>query len=232
MLLNVKPSNLEIKELYTNHGSFHKGDSGLDLYIPEDIIIKKNSLGSTINMKVSCEANKTNIGEYITDMSNILNSDTLDDSRELVELIFKKTIQSHIISSKSNNRELSQGEDNGINVTNLSYDYSSLNPREKKLYESLANLNIKTTDCSYYLYPRSSISKTPLRMSNSVGIIDAGYRGEIIAKVDNLSNDDYKIEKGTRLFQICDASLEPIELRIVDKLSETTRGVGGFGSTG
>ena len=38
--------------------------------------------------------------------------------------------------------------------------------------------------------PRSSISKTPLRMSNSVGLIDGGYRGEIMASVDNISDDD------------------------------------------
>ena len=41
---------------------------------------------------------------------------------------------------------------------------------------------------SYYLYPRSSIGKTPLRMSNSVGIMDAGYRGTVIGQVDNLSD--------------------------------------------
>ena len=40
---------------------------------------------------------------------------------------------------------------------------------------------------SYMLVPRSSISKTPLRMANSIGIIDAGYRGEIMAAVDNIS---------------------------------------------
>ena len=68
-------------------------------------------------------------------------------------------------------------------------------------------------------------------MSNSTGIIDAGYRGNIIAKVDNISNEEYKIEKGTRLFQICAPSLEEIVLEVVDELSDTTRGSGGFGST-
>ena len=59
----------------------------------------------------------------------------------------------------------------------------------------------------YYLYPRSSIYKTPLRLSNSVGIIDAGYRGNIKVCVDNISNEDYIIKKGTRLFQICSGDL-------------------------
>ena len=85
---------------------------------------------------------------------------------------------------------------------------------------------------SYYLYPRSSIIKTPLRMANSVGIIDAGYRGNIIACVDNIKDIVYIVEKGTRLFQICGPTLEPLEFRLVNELSETQRGSGGFGSTG
>ena len=85
---------------------------------------------------------------------------------------------------------------------------------------------------SYYLYPRSSISKTPLMMANSVGIIDAGYRGNIMAKVRNMSNIDTLVTEGEKLFQICSPTLEPIKIQIVDKLSDSSRGEGGFGSTG
>ena len=85
---------------------------------------------------------------------------------------------------------------------------------------------------SYYLYPRSSLAKTPLRLANSVGIIDAGYRGNICAFVDNIKNEPYRIDQGTRLFQICSPTLEPIEYTSVNSLSETSRGTGGFGSTG
>ena len=85
---------------------------------------------------------------------------------------------------------------------------------------------------SYYLYPRSSIIKTPLRLSNSVGIIDAGYRGDIIACVDNIKSESYTINKGDRLFQICSGNLEPIQFQLVNELSNTQRGSGGFGSTG
>ena len=84
---------------------------------------------------------------------------------------------------------------------------------------------------SYYLYPRSSIVKTPLRMANSLGIIDAGYRGNIIACVDNISEVPYTIERNTRLFQICAPNLSSIHLSIVNSLSVTARGTGGFGST-
>ena len=91
---------------------------------------------------------------------------------------------------------------------------------------------IENTNVSYYLYPRSSIIKTPLRLSNSVGIIDAGYRGDIIACVDNIKNESYTITQGDRLFQICAGNLEPIQFQLVNDLSNTQRGSGGFGSTG
>ena len=92
----------------------------------------------------------------------------------------------------------------------------------------------------FYLYPRSSISKTPLRLANQVGIIDSGYRGHIISKVDVLSSEkEYTIEKYTRLFQLCSHNLLPFyEIELVDKehyrvnKTLTQRGDGGFGSTG
>jgi dUTP pyrophosphatase len=90
-----------------------------------------------------------------------------------------------------------------------------------------------------YLYPRSSISKTPLRLANSVGIIDAGYRGPLIAMVDNKVGFAYTVDKGTRLFQICSHNLLPFKnIEILNKTDpifnpkHTSRGIGGFGSTG
>ena len=85
---------------------------------------------------------------------------------------------------------------------------------------------------SYFLFPRSSISKTPLRMANSIGLIDAGYRGEIMAVCDNIKDFEFKINKGDWLFQLVSSALSAINFKIVDKLSETDRGSGGFGSTG
>jgi dUTP pyrophosphatase len=94
------------------------------------------------------------------------------------------------------------------------------------------NGDLYITNIGYYLYPRSSISKTPLRMSNGVGIIDSGYRGEIKVALDNHSDKSYTIEIGTRLFQLCAPNLSPISLKLVDEISETSRGEGSFGSTG
>ena len=84
----------------------------------------------------------------------------------------------------------------------------------------------------YYLYPRSSISKTPLMLANSVGIIDAGYRGEICAMVRNCSNDLYIIKQGDKFFQLCSPDLKPLDIIIVDELPCSERGINGFGSTG
>ena len=89
-----------------------------------------------------------------------------------------------------------------------------------------------TKNVSYMLVPRSSIWRTALRQSNSIGIIDAGYRGHIMVPVDNISNEDYIIKPGERLFQIVHPLLKPIEVELTDTLSETERGSGGFGSTG
>ena len=93
----------------------------------------------------------------------------------------------------------------------------------------------------YYLYSRSSTPlKTPLRLANSVGIIDSGYRGNIKALFDNNSNfefTEYNLNAGDRYLQICPPNLQyPIKVYIVDTIQElgkeTLRGTGGFGSTG
>lgn len=95
---------------------------------------------------------------------------------------------------------------------------------------------------AYYLFPRSSISKTPMRMSNSVGIIDSGYRGELMAMVDlemgrgqQTHAEEFRIQVHDRYFQICMGDLSPFYVELVEKLEDlgiTERGAGGFGSTG
>jgi len=95
------------------------------------------------------------------------------------------------------------------------------------------NIYVKNPS-GYYMFPRSSISKTPYRLANSVGIIDSGYRGPLMAKVDVLpAREDYPMKQGDRMFQICAPDLSPFEsVQITDTLDETSRGSGGFGSTG
>lgn len=84
----------------------------------------------------------------------------------------------------------------------------------------------------FFLMPRSSISKTPLRLANSVGLIDPDYRGNIIAAITNTGSEDYTVAKGTRLVQLVLPSLLPFKISWKDSLPDTERGDGGFGSTG
>jgi dUTP pyrophosphatase len=81
--------------------------------------------------------------------------------------------------------------------------------------------------------PRSGLAaKKGVTVLNSPGTIDADYRGEIGVILVNLSNDDFVIENGERIAQLIIAKHERAEWIEVETLTETSRGEGGFGSTG
>ncbi len=81
--------------------------------------------------------------------------------------------------------------------------------------------------------PRSGLAyKKGITVLNSPGTIDADYRGEIGVLLVNLSNEDFIIEDGERIAQLVFAKYEMAEWDVVEQLSETDRGAGGFGSTG
>ena len=79
------------------------------------------------------------------------------------------------------------------------------------------------------LFPRSSVYKTHQMLSNCVGVIDSGYRGEIMMKFTR-SRDQYVI--GSKIGQLIIMPYPHIEFEEVDQLSDTERGTGGYGSTG
>ena len=81
--------------------------------------------------------------------------------------------------------------------------------------------------------PRSGLAdKKGITVLNSPGTVDADYRGEIGVILVNLSQDDFVIENGERIAQLIIAKHERAEWLEVTELSETSRGEGGFGSTG
>ena len=85
------------------------------------------------------------------------------------------------------------------------------------------------------IYPRSSVSKTPHSLRNHVGVVDSGYRGEIIFKfgwVESSSIEAQVYNAGDRIGQIIIMPYPKIEFVEVDELSDSDRGSGGFGSTG
>ena len=150
----VRCKNEQVKQMYNNHSVFHKGDSGLDLFIVQDTVIQP---GET----------------------------------KLVEL--------------------------GVHC---------------QLQSSVWYCPWKKTYHSYLMFPRSSISKTPLRLANSVGVCDGGFTGELKAPLYNTSDQQFTIKKGDRYVQLVAPNLQEIKFELVDRLRNTTRGSGGFGSTG
>jgi dUTP pyrophosphatase len=86
--------------------------------------------------------------------------------------------------------------------------------------------------CVGLVFPRSSISKTSLSLRNAVGVIDSEYRGEIKLRfgIDNASKVEYSLLN--KIGQLMILELPNLEIQEVSKLSKTSRGKGGFGSTG
>ncbi len=81
--------------------------------------------------------------------------------------------------------------------------------------------------------PRSGLAaKNGVTVLNAPGTVDADYRGEIGVILVNLSNEDFTIQNGERIAQLVIAKHERAEWTVVQELSETSRGEGGFGSTG
>lgn len=87
---------------------------------------------------------------------------------------------------------------------------------------------------AFWMLPRSSISKTPLRLANSVGLIDAGYRGSIKAAVTNFGSGKFEAPANNRYFQLSTPDLLPWDRIEIGPIpgGATLRGTGGFGSTG
>jgi dUTP pyrophosphatase len=81
--------------------------------------------------------------------------------------------------------------------------------------------------------PRSGLSiKRGLTLINAVGTIDSDYRGELMIPIINLSTEAQTIENGERIAQMIIARYEQADLLLVESLSETKRGTGGFGHSG
>ena len=83
------------------------------------------------------------------------------------------------------------------------------------------------------VFPRSSNARTSLLLSNSVGVIDSGYRGEVTAKFKSITlfhEREYQI--GERFAQLIIMPIPAVEFEVVEELSDSERGTGGYGSSG
>ena len=87
--------------------------------------------------------------------------------------------------------------------------------------------------CVALVFSRSGMgAKHGISLSNSVGVIDYDYRGELIVSLINNSDAPFEIEPGDRIAQLMVMRTVPVQPVVCDELSETSRGEGGFGSTG
>lgn len=83
------------------------------------------------------------------------------------------------------------------------------------------------------LRPRSGLAlKNGITVLNTPGTIDSDYRGELMALLINLGEEDFTVNNGDRIAQLIVAPVTLGDFKVVDKLSDTERGAGGYGSTG
>ncbi len=114
----------------------------------------------------------------------------------------------------------------------FSTDSIVLKPMERKLIPTGLSIALPL-GFEAQIRPKSGLAvKHGLLVLNTPGTIDAGYRGEIKVILMNLSTEEYKIEKGSKIAQMIIAKVETAKITIVENLDNTSRGKGGFGSTG
>ena len=80
--------------------------------------------------------------------------------------------------------------------------------------------------------PRSGLSKHGVTVANAPGVVDAGYRGEVMVRLTTTSTTPYQVHRGDRIAQLLIVPVARPEVTVVDRLDDTARGAGGFGSTG
>ncbi len=115
--------------------------------------------------------------------------------------------------------------------------YSSINcklrPFERKMIPTGIKISIPQGHAGF-IQPRSGLAaKNGISIVNTPGLIDSGYRGEVFAILINLDPKNiFKVKKGDKICQLVIQKVEKINLEITKDLGDTSRGEGGFGSTG
>ena len=109
----------------------------------------------------------------------------------------------------------------------------TLNGGETALIPTGVAIALPSAEYGAFVFPRSGIAiKHGIGLLNSVGVIDSDYRGEIMVGVINQISESYTIEPGERIAQMVIMPVSTMPVIEVDELDETSRGAGGFGSTG
>ena len=104
---------------------------------------------------------------------------------------------------------------------------------ERAVIPSGIAIALENSEVVALVFARSGLAiKHGISLSNSVGVIDSDYRGEICVGIINTSREDYTVNPGERIAQLVLTPVIPAEPVEVESLDETERGAGGFGSTG
>jgi len=188
----------------------------------------------SLNEVVNCFKNTTDVPQLM-----VLNL-FVEEDNDILKNAYLFAAQKHNLSLLEEPHFFNAGFDlflpEGQMFTSNSVNKTSFNIKCSAQMVNLLTDDNKQFYTGYYMYPRSSLSKTQLRLANNTGIIDAGYRGPLIGMFDCLTNDEYEVSGFTRLLQICAPGLVPIYVNVIDLIANlgpnTSRGEGGFGSTG
>ena len=86
--------------------------------------------------------------------------------------------------------------------------------------------------CVGLVFPRSGLGSKGVTIRNAVGVIDSGYRGEVMCALWNTTHDAFHVHKGDRICQLVVVPYMPCELEVTESLSDSERGCDGHGSTG
>lgn len=211
---NTRP---ELYELYKNHIHTHNAsldnnpypNAGFDLFIPDSITFDTPYKTKMVDLGV-----KAQMWEFLPTSNNFTKPTIL--LNETINTITEGGVE---------------GDDTTTNEVGIKLDNEVVFSKEG--LETFQDY----MSTGYHLLPRSSIAKTQLIMSNHVGVIDSGYRNNLLAAFRYLpvgEEKTYTVASGTRLVQICHPSLFPIYVNLLTNekyLTKTTR-TGGFGSTG
>ena len=125
-----------------------------------------------------------------------------------------------------------RGSEEAAGYDLYSIDSVDINPGECKLISTGIAIQLPT---GYFgaIFPRSGTAvKRGLRLANCVGVIDSDYRGEVKVPLYNNSQEVQPVEQGERIAQLIILPYATVSFEVVDELTDTIRGNGGFNSTG
>ncbi len=238
-VLKIYVEDKDLKAKYIDHISEHNtkvendeySDSGFDLLTPELTKINNKAISYMIDLKVKTALVTRNLVPHEINYNHSL---AYGGSLFALFILLNQMVLGLYVS--------------------LLISSALLISDNSHLVDTYVKYNYIETPLPFMILPRSSTGKnTPLRLSNNTGIIDKGYRGNIMACVDNVKNttdyedisifsskstesneDSFTIEQYKKLFQIVAFSGESLKVELVNNLKdlkETSRGEDGFGST-